>query len=206
MPKIDPRIDAYIGKAQPFAQPILKHMRKIVNNTCPNVEETTKWSFPHFNYNGIMLSIASFKAHCTITFWKGAIMKDPHKAMSKVGETAMGQFGRILSIDDLPGDDILIEYIREAMKLNETGEKVPAKPKKEKTELVIPDYFIAAVKKNKKALETFENFSYSHKKEYVEWVVGAKREETREKRIKQAIETMSEGKPKEWRCMPEFRN
>ncbi|MBL4656109.1 MAG: DUF1801 domain-containing protein [Bacteroidia bacterium] len=198
MPKTDKRVDVYIAKSADFAQPIMDHLRKLIHTECPDVEETMKWSFPHFDYNGIMCSMAAFKQHCSFTFWKGSLMKDPQKVMENVGETAMGQFGRITELKDLPSDKILLGYIKEAAKLNEDGVKLPAKSKAKK-ELVIPGYFIDTVKKNKKALETFDSFSYTNKKEYVEWVTEAKTEATREKRLTTTVEWMSEGKIRNWK-------
>ena len=193
----DPRIDGYIAKSADFAKPILNHIRKLVHTACPEVEETMKWSFPHFDYKGMMCSAAAFKQHCSFGFWKGALIlgKDGNKA-----DEAMVQFGRITAISDLPKDGVLIGYIKEAVRLNETGVKLPAKLKpREKKELVIPDYFIAALEKNKKALTAFENFSYSHKKEYVQWITEAKGEETRKKRLETALEWLAEGKPRHWK-------
>ena len=202
MGKKDDRIDSYIEKSQAFAKPILNHLRKLMHKACPEVEETVKWSFPHFDYHGIMCSMASFKKHCTFNFWKGDLMTDPHHVFITSGETAMGQFGRISELSDLPTDEILIEYIKEAMKLNEAGVKLPSKPKtKTKRKLYIPDYFLEAVKKNKKAAQTFENFSYSNKKEYVEWITEAKTEATRNKRLATAVEWMAEGKIRNWKYL-----
>jgi uncharacterized protein YdeI (YjbR/CyaY-like superfamily) len=201
MGKKDKRVDAYIAKAQPFAKPVLKHIRMVVHKAVPEVEETMKWSFPHFDYKGeMMCSMASFKQHAAFTFWKASVMKDPKKILQARGEReAMGHFGRITGMNDLPSDNIMIQYIKEAAKLNDLGIKVTPKPAKEKKELVIPDYFMNAVSKNKKAVKTFEAFSYSHKKEYVQWIIEAKTEETRNKRIQQAIEWMAEGKVHNWR-------
>ena len=200
MGKKDKRVDAYIAKAQPFAKPVLKHLRSLLHKACPDVEEKMKWSFPHFDYkSSMMCSMASFKHHAAFTFWKASIMKDPDKILNS-GE-AMGHLGKITSIKDLPPDNVLIKYIKEAAKLNENNIKLPSKKAKLKKELVIPDYFIKAVSKNKKALQIFKNFDYSHKREYIEWIIEAKTEETRNKRIKQAIEWMAEGKERNWKYM-----
>ena len=201
MPSTDPRIDAYIGKAEPFAKPILQHIRKIVHTVCPDVEEKMKWSFPHFDYKGqMMCSMASFKNHCAFTFWKAALMKDPKHIFITEGETAMGQLGRITSIKDLPTDSVLKSYIKEAMVLNDKGVKWPT-GKKTTTEkkLVIPDYFEKRLAKNKKAKATFEKLPPSHKKEYMEWITEAKTEPTREKRISTTLEWLAEGKSRNWR-------
>ena len=195
----DERIDAYIANAAEFARPILTHLRSVVHAACPDVQETWKWSFPNFDYKGIVCSMAAFKAHCTFGFWKASLMRDEHKLLERSGD-AMGHFGRITSLADLPDDAILIAYIEEAVELNEKGVKLPPRPRStERKELEIPEYLIAALEANAKASETFENFSYSHKKEYVEWITEAKAEETRNKRLAAALEQMAEGKSRHWK-------
>ena len=200
MGKKDPRVDVYINKAREFAKPVLEHIRDFVHETCPDVEEKIKWSFPHFDYkNQMMCSMASFKEHCTFGFWKASLLKD---LKGKSGQTAMGQFGRITKVSDLPSKKVLKSLIKDAMKLNDSEIKISAKSKSsKKKELIVPGYFMKAIKKNKKALKTFENFSYSQKKEYVEWVTEAKTEPTRKKRIATAIEWMSEGKIHNWKYL-----
>jgi uncharacterized protein YdeI (YjbR/CyaY-like superfamily) len=200
MAKKDPRIDDYIAKSAEFAQPILRHIRKLVHAACPEVEETMKWSFPHFDYKGMMCSMAAFKNHCAFGFWKSELIFGKEQRIAATEEGGMGQFGRITAISDLPKDAVLIGFIKEAVKLNDAGIKLPAKPKsKEKRELVVPDFFLAALKKNKEAQITFESFSYSHKKEYLEWITEAKGEDTRNKRLETALEWMSDGKPRNWK-------
>ena len=201
MGKKDKRIDAYIAKAQPFAQPMLKHIRELVRKACPDAEETIKWSFPHFDYKGAMMcSMASFKQHMAFGFWKALIMKDPDKILTVKNREAMGHLGQIKSMADVPPDKIMIKYIKEAVRLNDECINVPSNNKpKEKKELVIPYYLTKELKKNKKASKTFENFSYSQKKEYVEWITEAKTEETMTRRMETAIEWMSEGKSRNWK-------
>lgn len=200
MPAIDRRVDEYISKSAEFAKPILIHLRQLVHKTCPDVREMIKWGFPHFDYKGPMCHMASFKKHCAFGFWKAALMKDKSLMENAKSETSMGHLGRITSLKDLPSDKNLIAFIKEAMRLNDAGVKVTSVKKPSvKKEIKIPEDFIASLKKNKKALVTFEKFSPSHKREYVEWVVEAKREETRKKRIEQAIKWMSEGKPRNWK-------
>ncbi len=200
MGKRDPKIDAYIARSADFAKPILNHIRALVHAACPDVEETMKWSFPHFDYKGMFCSMAAFKQHCSFGFWKGALIFNQKKGSGLDDEEGMGQFGRITRISELPNEKALIGYIRKAVRLNEAGIKLPARPRaKEKKELVVPAEFMAALKKNKKALAAFENFSYSHKKEYVEWITEAKREETRKQRLVTAIDWMAEGKPRNWK-------
>lgn len=197
----DKRIDAYIANAQPFAQPIMKHLRTLVHAACPDVEETMKWSFPHFDYKGeMMCSMAAFKQHCAFGFWKASLMKDKTLTANAQSESAMGHLGRITSLDDLPSDKKMIAYIKEAAALNAKGIKIrKAPPSGKKKVLIVPDYFSAALKRNKKALATFDGFSYSQRKEYVQWVVDAKTEETREQRLATAVEWMSEGKVRNWK-------
>lgn len=198
---LDPRIDAYIAKAAPFAQPILRHLRKLVHRGCPAANETMKWSMPHFEHAGsILCGMAAFKAHCTFGFWHQGMEKfvGPLAADSK---GAMGSFGRITSLTDLPDDATMIRFVQEAAKLNESG--VPARPRPAtngaKKELAVPADLAAALKKNKGAAKTFDDFSPSHRKEYIQWIVEAKRDETRQKRLATSIELLTEGKSRHWK-------
>ena len=195
MPKRDDRVDVYIAKSAEFAQPILNHIRKLVLEACPEAEETLKWRFPNFLYKGMLCSMAAFKNHCSFGFWKRSLLFDKK---SSVGQ-GMGQFGRITSISDLPPKNVLLGYIKEAVRLNEEGVKVPKARPKRKKPLAIPASLKAALRKNKKALATFDNFSYTHKKEYVDWISEAKREETRDQRLATAIKWMAEGKSRHWK-------
>ena len=199
MLKQDPRIDAYIAKAAPFAQTILQHIRKLVHKACPDITETMKWSFPHFEYKGVVCSMAAFKQHCAFGFWKASIMKDPNKIMQIKDRGAMGHFDRITSIKDLPSDKIMIAYIKEAVLLNENGVKLPTKTKTVQKEIVVPSDIITALKKNAKAKKVFEAFSPSHKKEYIEWITEAKTEPTRIKRLNTMLEWLEEGKDRNWK-------
>lgn len=201
MISIDSRVDAYIEKAAPFAQDILSHLRQLVHDHCPDVKETLKWGCPHFEYNGkILFSMAAFKQYCACGFRLATVMNDPHGLFQLEDRTAMGHLGRITAVKDLPSDKIFAWYIKEAVKLTDMG----AKPAKAEKQVVappeeVPDDFRTALKKNKKALAVFEKFAPSHRKEYLDWITEAKREETRNKRIAQAIEWMSEGKNRHWR-------
>ncbi|REJ76205.1 MAG: hypothetical protein DWQ47_11360 [Acidobacteria bacterium] len=191
-------IDDYIAKSADFAKPILKRLRDLVHEVCPDTEEKMRWSFPHFDHKGMMLSMASFKGHCALTFAKQALMDDPRGLFAESDE-AMGSLGRITSLEELPSDKILKQYIEEAVRLNDEGIKAEKKPAGRAKALAVPDYFSAELKKNKNANKAFEDFSTSHRNEYVEWITDAKREATREKRIAQAIEWLSEGKSRNWR-------
>ncbi|MEY2558402.1 MAG: hypothetical protein QOE34_1827 [Verrucomicrobiota bacterium] len=200
MARKDPRIDAYIAKSAEFAKPILKHLRKVVHAGCPEVEETMKWSMPHFDYKGVMCGMAAFKQHCAFGFWKETLIFDP----DKIGEkTAMGSFGCIKSLADLPNEKTLIGYVKKAAALNEAGIKAPGRAKPKKREPIeVPDYFTAALKKNAKARKTFDNFAPSKQREYLEWVTEAKREVTRTERLASSIQWLSEGKPRHWKYAP----
>src|SRR4051794_3191813 len=176
----DARVDAYIAKSADFAKPILTHLREVVHAACPDVEETMKWSFPHFQYKGMLCSMAAFKEHCAFGFWKGALIVERHDGAAEAeNERGMGQFGRITRPSDLPSQKVLTGYIKKAMKLNDDGVKAPARPKKPSKDLVIPDELTRALQKNAKARAAFEKFSPSHKREYAEWIGDAKTEATR---------------------------
>jgi uncharacterized protein YdeI (YjbR/CyaY-like superfamily) len=192
-------IDAYISRSAAFAQPILKHVRRLVHKGCPEVVEELKWGFPHFEYHGILCSMAAFKKHCAFGFWKASLMEDPHKLLSRMGKTAMGNFGRIERRTDLPSDRVMLDYIKEAVRLNKEGVKIARKRFTGTRELEVPAYFMAALEKNMRALKTFEGFSFSHRKEYVEWITEAKTEETRKKRMASAIEMLADGKSRHWK-------
>ena len=200
MGRKDDRVDSYIAKSADFAKPILNHLRQLVHSGCPDVEETIKWGFPHFVYNGLLCSMASFKHHCAFVLWKASAMSDSRKLLSKIGKTAMGNFGQLKSVDDLPSDKIITGYIKEAVRLNDEGVKKPSRPKTaEKKSLKVPQYFKKALIKNRRALQTFEGFGYTNKKDYVDWVAEAKTEETRDKRLGSSIEWLSEGKIRNWK-------
>lgn len=195
MPTTDPRVDAYIEKSAEFAKPILTHIRKIVHKACPDITETMKWSFPHFDHKGTVCSMASFKQHCAFGFWKQSLLE---KDAFPTQKTAMGSFGRITSLDDLPDEKVMIQLVHQAVDLNEKGVKVAKKPV-ERKELVVPDDLIGALKQNKKAKTAFDKFGYSHKKEYIEWITEAKTEATRNKRLATTVEWLSEGKGRNWK-------
>jgi uncharacterized protein YdeI (YjbR/CyaY-like superfamily) len=194
----DPRVDAYIEKSAEFARPILNHLREVVHAACPEVEETMKWSFPNFLYKGMFCNMAAFKEHCSFGFWKSSLILEK----GHVTEDAMGQFGRITRVSDLPSRKVLTGYIKAAMKLNDEGVKSPTRVKpKQPREVVVPEDLTGALNANAKARKTFDAFSPSHKREYIEWITEAKTEATRTKRLATAIEWMAEGKPRNWKYM-----
>jgi uncharacterized protein YdeI (YjbR/CyaY-like superfamily) len=200
MPTKDKRIDTYIAKSADFAKPILTRLRGLIHKACPEVEETLKWGMPSFMYKGILCGFAAFKNHAVFGFWKQKLMKDPNKLFQKP-DSAMGSFGCLTDVKQLPPDKVLISYIKEAAKLNEEGVKVPKVRKHPKKPIPMPGYFKTALAKNKKAKETFENFPPSYKRDYLEWLTEAKTEETRKKRLATTIEWLAEGKPRNWKYM-----
>jgi uncharacterized protein YdeI (YjbR/CyaY-like superfamily) len=193
----DARIDAYIAKAAPFAQPILHELREIVHEGCPEVEETIKWSMPFFLYKGILCNMSAFKEHCAFGFWKGSRILDG-EAQESASE-AMGQFGRLISLKDLPPRRTFVGYVRKARQLHDEGVKAAAKPRAAKPPLSMPDDFTAGLKKNRKANAAFESFPPSHRREYIEWLIEAKTEATRQRRLETAVEWIAEGKSRNWK-------
>ena len=191
----DPRVDAYIAKSADFAKPVLEHIRAVVHEACPEVEETMKWSVPHFDYKGMMCGMAAFKQHCTFGFWKGSLVLGGDKK----DVDGMGQFGRLQKVSDLPSKKVLEGYVRKAMQLNEEGVRPERAARSKKPELPVPDYMRAALRRNRKAQSAFDAFSPSHRREYIEWITEAKSEATRERRLETALEWMSEGKPRNWK-------
>ncbi len=195
MAKRSAEVDAYIEKAAPFAKPILQKIRKAYHAANSEVEETMKWSVPHFEYKGVLGNMAAFKLHVGFGFWKAKLMKDPEGLLQTGSWMA-----KVTDVSELPSQKTLVAYIREAIRLNEEGVKLPrTAPRKRGTPAEVPKELRAALKKNKKAKETFENFPPSHQREYAEWISEAKQDATRKKRLATAIERLSEGKPRNWK-------
>ncbi len=196
--------NTYIIKSQDFAIPILEHLQYLVHKACPDVEEVFKWSFPHFLYKGkILCSMASFKEHCAFGFWLAPEMNDPDKIFmrDKDGvESAMGHFGKIKNLNDLPSDKVLLKYIKEAMQLIDQGVTLSSKIKNKKAEEIpLPTEVFSKLKMNKSALSFFDSLSASQKNEYTNWILEAKQESTKERRTVQMIEQLSEGKTRNWK-------
>lgn len=199
MAKKDPRIDEYIKNAKPFAQPILKHLRKLIHEIVPEVEETVKWGMPAFEYKGPIFSMASFKEHCAFAFWKSPLMKDAELFRNNKGEGGMGDLGKVKSVEDLPGDKLMKQYLLEAKRINDQGIKLEKKKPRSSEEPEIHPEFEKQLKKNKGAFSFFKSSSPSCRKEYINWINEAKRDETRNTRIATAVEWLSEGKGKNWK-------
>lgn len=195
MGKKDPRVDAYIARSAAFARPILAHLRQVVHAGCPEVEESIKWGHVSFGHRGIMCGIAAFKEHVTFGFWKGTLIV----AQNGVDvEPAMGQFGRLTSLKDLPAKRVLVSYVKKAAALNEAGVKVE-RVVRPRAPLKVPPAFAAALAKNPRARTTFEGFSPSCRREYLEWITEAKRDETRARRIATSVTWLAAGKKRNWK-------
>ena len=199
----DPRIDAYIAKSPDFAAPILKYIRALVHEACPGVGETIKWSTPTFDYHGIMCGMAAFKEYCTLGFWKAPLLKLDGRTLTKSGEMESGvnQFGRLTTVKDLPARSKLIKLVKEAAKLNEQGIALPKAPRTAPKAVEVPPDLAKALRADPKARAAFDAFPPSHRREYVEWLVEAKTEETRQRRLGTAIEWIGEGKSRNWKYM-----
>jgi uncharacterized protein YdeI (YjbR/CyaY-like superfamily) len=201
--QVDPRVDAYIAKAQPFAQPVLTHVREMMHKACPDVEETIKWGMPFFVLRGVILgNMAAFKQHCSLGLW-GPEMAAILGNDSVKSKDAMGTFGKLTRIEDLPREKVLLGYFKQAAGFVASGERTTslarASQRAVNAPVEVPDALAAALRKNKLAAKVFADFSPSCKKEYVEWIAEAKRQETREKRVAQAVEWIAEGKQRNWK-------
>jgi len=197
MKNTDPRVDDYIARSHAFAKPILIRIRALVHDGCPEVEETMKWSFPHFTYHGVLCSMASFKAHCAFGFSKEPLMT----GVPGPTGTPTARFGRVTSVKDLPKRDVFLRLVREAMRLNEDGGKpAPRRAAIHATRAVrAPADLLAALRNNAVARAAYEELSPSHKREYIEWIADAKQDETRQRRLAQAVEWIAEGKARNWK-------
>jgi len=182
----NPKIDEYISKSPDFAKPILQKLRNLVYQAHPEIKESIKWGMPNFEYKGLLVNMAAFKNHCSFGFWKSKLI-----AGLINNNEGMGNFGKIKSLADLPSDKILIKHLKTAISLNEKGIDIP-KMQKQKEELIVPENLTLALNKNSKAKQVF-------KKEYIDWIIEAKRDETKIKRIKKTLEWLSEGKHRNWK-------
>lgn len=194
MPKTDPRVDAYIAEAAPFARPILAHLRALVHRAEPAIEETMKWGMPFFERQGIVCHLAAFKAHCAFGIWRGGQLEKT----GKEGE-AMGQFGRIAALGDLPPDATIVALAKKAVARNLAGEKAARPVKRAKQPIPMPAELAGALAKNRAARTTYDAFPPGQQREYLEWITEAKTEATRDKRIATAVEWLAEGKTRMWK-------
>jgi uncharacterized protein YdeI (YjbR/CyaY-like superfamily) len=191
-------IDRYIAGAPEFARPILERIREGFHAGCPEIEEKIKWGHASFEYKGMLGGMATFKKHVTFGFWKSRLMEDFDKVFTR-GPKSSAMGARVESLADLPQKKVFVAYVREAKRLNDEGIKEPvrARPKRS-AEVEVPPDLAAALKKSAKARTAFEAFSPSHKREYVEWITEAKRDETRSKRLATTMEWLQQGKHRNW--------
>jgi uncharacterized protein YdeI (YjbR/CyaY-like superfamily) len=190
-------VDAYIARAATFAQPILKHLRATVHNACPEVEEALKWGMPFFVYRGSPLcSMAAFKQHCSFGFWKAALVTGTKRGARE----GMGDFGKITALADLPPKRTLDALLRKAMALTASGETAARPNKKaDKAPPAVPEDLAAAFEHHKAAAATFAAFPPGARREYIEWLLDAKTDATRAKRLATTLEWLTEGKQRHWR-------
>lgn len=193
----DPRIDAYIDKSADFAKPVLTHFRELVHATIDGAGEAVKWGMPHFTHNGKNVAgMAAFKAHCAVNFWKGSLIfpaNEPKQA------EAMGQLGRIRSLKDFPSRTALKAAVRRAVALNESGEKRPVRAPGTRKPLATPLDLVRALGRNSRARKIWDGFPPSHRRDYIEWITEAKRDETRARRLATTVEWLEEGKSRNWK-------
>lgn len=203
--KEKPTFDEYILKSEEFAQPILIYLRELIHRTCPAIQEQIKWNFPCFVYKGSNIAyMAGFKQHATFGFGLAQHMTDSQKVFIQGEKTGMGNFGKLTTIQELPSEEIIIEYLHEAMLLHDQGVKQGPRIIKTITKLEVPSTFKTALEQENISAQ-FESFSTSQRNDYVEWISEAKTETTRDKRIIQAIKWISEGKPRNWKYMKSWK-
>lgn len=190
-------VDAYIRNAQPFARPILSHLRRLMHRACPQVMETIKWGVPHFEYQGPVAMMAAFKRHASFGFWKQKLMADPARLFPKPGQSSMGG-RRIRALSDLPPDTVLTRYIHAAIELNRKGIKARRVVRRRPAPRTPAD-LAAALKQNPRARATYQDFPPSKRREYIEWLTGAKQEATRRRRLATAVAWLAAGKSRNWK-------
>lgn len=201
MANFDSKVDLYVAESEDFAKPILEHWRQLVHDNCPEVVEAIKWSIPHFDYKGdFMCVMASYKSHCSFSFIKAELMTDPRLKESKSLKPIQRFLGKITRLEDLPPDAEFVAFLKEAMALNEQRIKV-TRPKSEQpaASVEVPDYFTEKLVANPAAKTVFESKSASFQKDYLVWILDAKTEATREKRMEEAVEWIAEGKGRFWK-------
>lgn len=205
MPETISEVDAYIEKQPEWAQEILLKLRHIFHKACPKVIEKIRWRMPQFDHEGPMISVSAHKAHVRVTFWKGGLMADEAQLFTESEREGMGHV-KLSTVKEIPTQKVLVPYIKEAMKLNEEGAKIACSTRNEKEEIEMPAEFAAALKKNQKAGRQFDAFAPSYQRDYIEWIADAKTEKTMLKRIDQGIEWIAEGKPRNWKYMPKYKD
>jgi uncharacterized protein YdeI (YjbR/CyaY-like superfamily) len=194
----DPRVDTYIAEAKDFARLILKHLRKLIHQGCPDAVETIKWGCPSFDYHGVLCGFAAFKTHCSLFFWRDI---DLSRWLQKTNteDAGMGQFGRITSKADLPEDAVLLACVRAAVEQRDAPASRTKRARQPAKELLVPPDLKTALAANAKAAATFKAFAPSHRRAYIDWISDARQSATRDKRLQTTIEWLTEGKPQNWK-------
>ena len=194
------KVDEYIENAAPFARPILEHVRSAFHDGCPEIEERIKWGAPSFELNGIVGGMAAFKKHATFGFWRSGELDDPHQILSQQS-VASFMAEKFTNVSELPTNEILVDYVRRAAELNKSGKPKPTNPRlnKKKQELPVPDDLATLLGENPGAAQNFESFTTNQRREYIEWITGAKRTETRDRRLATAVAQLLEGKTMNWK-------
>ncbi len=201
MGKKNPAVDSYIEEAQPFARPIIRKLRALFHKADARLDEKIKWGCPSFEYKGMVGGFAAFKKHVSWGMLKASLMKGKSAAMKSDASSPFGG-GSVTNVSQLPPDETLIDLIRQGVALNEAGVKNPKRTNlKKKPPAKTPPDLAAALGRNALAKKTFEAFSPSHKREYIEWITEAKQDVTRQKRLATAIVWMAEGKPRNWKYL-----
>lgn len=196
MAKRNPKVDAYINKAQPFAKPILKKLRTLIHKTCPKATEEIKWGQPFYLYQDrVLCATMGFKKHCALVFWKASLIIQKNGAKAKAD---LKHLRRISFVEELPSDRDLVSYFQLAMHFNESTTKLPPREKRS-APVKVPSEFAQALRANPKAKKVFEAFTPSKRKDYIFWITAAKTDATRDSRIETAIDWISEGKPRNWK-------
>ncbi len=209
MPNKSDRVDAYIENAAEFAQPILRKIRAAMHKASSELEENIKWGNPTFELNGIVAGMSAFKKHVNFGFWRGEEMEDPTGRFEQMGNSGVNNL-KLTDVSELPSQKVFVGMIRQAVKIQKEvvaaqgkkgTEKKVSRPRRAAKALDMADDLRAALnmKKHAKAKKTFDEFSNSHRNEYIQWITEAKREATREKRLAQTLEWLAEGKPKNWK-------
>ena len=199
-----PTFDEYINNSEEFARPILIYLRELIHRTCPAITEEIKWNFPCFVYKGSNhVYMAGFKKHATYGFWLAKEMSDSDGVFVFGEKTGMGNFGKLTTIEDLPNKEVLRNYLLEAMDLIDRGVKIHSAKK----EIKIKENraLLQALETNSSSKIHFQEFPPSQQKDYHEWINEAKTDSTSAKRIAQAIEWISEGKPRNWKYMTKWK-
>jgi len=190
------KVDAYLEKAAPFARPVLERLREAAHAACPDVEETIKWGVPHYEHKGVLFGTAAFKQHTRCVIWKSSLIK---KELGATDQKALAQLFKMTTEADLPNRATLIRIMKTAVRLNDEGVKVVKPKAAAKAPVVVPSFLKTALAKAPKAKAAFDEFSPSHKREYVDWLTEAKTDETRTRRLATALEQMAAGKSRHWK-------